>query len=65
MFSNMMANERNRLMGRATTIVGHAALAAMFFFLLEYFGMGASVETSIGWALFFAAAAGLLAWKQT
>lgn len=43
----------------------HAAIAGVFFFVLQRYGNGASIEMSLAWAGFFAAAAALLAWKQT
>lgn len=47
------------------TILWHAAAAGGFFFILQRFAMGATVETALLWAAFFAAAGALLAWQQT
>lgn len=43
----------------------HAAAAGAFFFVLQRFAMKESVEVSLLWAAFFAAAAALLAWQQS
>lgn len=43
----------------------HAALAAVFIFVLQRFALGASLETSLLWAVFFAVAAAFVAWRQT
>jgi len=42
----------------------HAALAAVFFFVLQHFALKESLGTSLLWAGFFAAAAAGLAWAQ-
>ena len=47
------------------TMALHAAIAGVFFFVLQRYGNSASIEVSLVWAGFFAAAAALLAWKQT
>ena len=49
---------------RVGRILLHAALAAVFFFVLQRFGFGQSLETSLLWAAFFAIAAAMLAWQQ-
>lgn len=43
----------------------NAVLAGAFFFVLQRYGMQASVETSAMWAVFCAAAAAMLSWKQS
>ena len=47
------------------TMALHAAIAGVFFFVLQRYGNSASIEVSLAWAGFFATAAALLAWKQT
>lgn len=42
----------------------HAAVAATFIFLLQRFGLNASLESSLLWALTFAVCAAGLAYKQ-
>jgi hypothetical protein len=46
-------------------ILLHAAIAAVFIFLLQRFALSATVETSLIWALTFAGCAAGLAWMQT
>ena len=46
-------------------ILLHAAAAAAFIFLLQRFAMGATLETSLVWALGFAGCAAGLAFMQT
>ena len=46
-------------------ILLHAGTAAAFIFLLQRFALGATVETSLIWALTFAGCAAGLAWMQT
>ena len=43
----------------------HAGVAAAFIFLLQRFGLNASLESSLLWALTFAVCAAGLAYKQT
>ena len=50
--------------GPNAKIAFHALVAGGFFFFLQRFGLHQSIETSLMWALFFAAAAGALAWTQ-
>jgi hypothetical protein len=50
---------------RGGRILLHATIAAVFFFVLQRFGFGQSLETSLLWAAFFAIAAALLAWQQS
>jgi hypothetical protein len=45
-------------------IAMHAAVAATFIFLLQRFGLNASLESSLLWALTFAVCAAGLAYKQ-
>jgi hypothetical protein len=45
-------------------IAMHAAVAAAFIFLLQRFTLNASLESSLLWALTFAACAAGLAYKQ-
>ncbi|MCK1384672.1 hypothetical protein [Bradyrhizobium sp. 21] len=42
----------------------HATVAATFIFLLQRFGLNASLESSLLWALTFAVCAAGLAYKQ-
>jgi hypothetical protein len=46
-------------------ILLHAAIAAVFIFLLQSFALSATIETSLIWALTFAGCAAGLAWMQT
>lgn len=50
---------------RYLAVAQHAALAAVFFFVLQKFALNQSLETCLTWSLVGAAAAGLLAWQQT
>lgn len=43
----------------------HAAVAATFIFLLQRFGLNASLESSLLWALTFGVCAAGLAYKQS
>jgi hypothetical protein len=45
-------------------IVGHALLAATFFFCLQRFVNGAELQTSLTWAAIAAIAAAALAYSQ-
>ena len=45
-------------------IAMHAAVAAAFIFLLQRFGLNASLESSLLWALTFGVCAAGLAYKQ-
>jgi len=57
--------ERVRIMGGANArIAMHAAAACAFVFVLQRFVLNQPFETSLLWALFFAAAAAVLAWTQ-
>ncbi len=49
---------------RWTTVASHAALAAVFFFVLQRYILKETVDNSILWALIMALAAGLIAWRQ-
>ena len=42
----------------------HAGLAGLFFFVFQHYAMKETIEISVAWAGFFAAAAALLAFKQ-
>ncbi|MCK1540577.1 hypothetical protein IVA87_33535 [Bradyrhizobium sp. 147] len=46
-------------------IAMHAAVAAVFIFLLQRFGLNASLESSLLWALTFGVCAAGLAYKQS
>lgn len=46
-------------------IAMHAAVAATFIFLLQRFGLNASLESSLLWALTFGICAAGLAYKQS
>ncbi|WP_141934421.1 hypothetical protein [Bradyrhizobium sp. UNPA324] len=46
-------------------IAMHASVAAAFIFLLQRFGLNASLESSLLWALTFAVCAAGLAYKQS
>jgi hypothetical protein len=46
-------------------ILLHAAAAAAFIFLLQRYGLSATLETSLLWALTFAGCAAGLAYMQT
>ena len=46
-------------------IVLHAVAAAAFFFVLQRYGMSASLETSLLWALGFGGCAAALAYMQS
>jgi hypothetical protein len=48
----------------APKIAGHALLASAFFFCLQKFVLGESLELSIIWGLAGGGAAALLAWLQ-
>lgn len=52
-------------MKKSGFIALHAAVAAAFIFLLQRFGLNASLESSLLWALTFAVCAAGLAYKQT
>jgi len=43
----------------------HAVGAAAFGFVLQYFALAATLETSVLWAAIFAVAAAGLAWHQS
>lgn len=43
----------------------HATIAGVFFFVFQRYGMQASLETSVMWALALAAGAAALSWRQT
>ena len=47
------------------TIALQAVAAGAFFFLLQRYGMNASLDTSLLWALGFGACAAVLAYKQS
>ena len=54
-----------REMNRWRYIVLHAAAAATFIFLLQRYGMSASLESSLLWAVCFGACAAGLAYMQS
>ena len=60
-----MFARRDVMSDQNKSILLHAASAGGFFFILQRFAMGASVETALLWAAFFAAAGAFLAWQQT
>jgi hypothetical protein len=43
----------------------HAVLAGVFFFVLQRFALGQSMETALLWAVLLGAGAGWLAWSQS
>ncbi len=43
----------------------HAAAAGVFFFLLQRYGMNASLDTSLLWAIGFGGVAAVLAYRQS
>ncbi len=51
--------------GPYSRIAVHGLVAGVLFFLLQRFGLHQSMETSLLWAAFFAAAAAWLAWSQS
>ena len=58
------ANRGSEAVQKVGFIAMHAALAAVFMFLLQRFVMNATQETSLLWALTFAVCAAGLAYKQ-
>ena len=52
-------------MTRGPYILVHAAVAGVFIFGLQRFGLNQSLGTAGLWAAVFCVAAALLAWKQT
>ena len=57
--------ERGKIMGGPyARIAMHAAAACAFIFVLQRFVLNQTLETSLLWAFFFAAAAAVLAWTQ-
>jgi hypothetical protein len=52
-------------MSATPRIVGHAVVAAGFFFSLQRFVNGADVQTSVVWAIIAAIAAAALAYSQS
>jgi hypothetical protein len=48
----------------APKIAGHSLLAGAFFFCLQQFVLGQSLETSVIWAIAGGGGAALLAWLQ-
>jgi hypothetical protein len=42
----------------------HSTAAAAFFYMLQRYGLHATVESSIFWALAMGIVAGLIAWRQ-
>ena len=58
------ANRGSEAVQKVGFIAMHAALAAIFMFLLQRFVMNATQETSLLWALTFAVCAAGLAYKQ-
>lgn len=61
----MMMREPKHPGGLYLRLLSHAALAGVFFFVLQRYAMGETLETSLLWGAFFAAAAALLAWHQS
>ena len=59
------AVEESGAMKKWGFIAMHAAVAAIFIFLLQRFSLSASLESSLLWALTFAVCAAALAYKQT
>ncbi|WP_314958277.1 hypothetical protein [Bradyrhizobium cosmicum] len=59
------AMEGRAAMKKWSFIAMHAAVAATFIFLLQRFGLNASLESSLLWALTFAVCAAGLAYKQS
>ena len=57
--------ERASAMKNLRYIVLHAVAAAAFIFLLQRYGLNASLETSLLWAVMFGGAAAGLAYSQT
>ena len=55
--------DNKRLVLRAMAL--HGGMAGFFFFVFQRYAMKESLEISLAWAAFFAAAAAMLAWKQT
>lgn len=62
---DLIANGGTAAVKKWGFVAMHAAVAAAFMFLLQRFFMNASQETSLLWALFFAACAAGLAYKQS
>ncbi|MFT4122163.1 hypothetical protein [Bradyrhizobium sp.] len=60
----MPAMERSGAVKKWGFVAMHAAIAAVFMFLLQRFTMNASQESSLLWALTFAVCAAGLAYKQ-
>ena len=60
-----MRNERESEMRRGGYIAVHALVAGVFFFVVQRYPLGQSVEASMQWAAFFAVAAAIVAWSQT
>ncbi|GLR84952.1 hypothetical protein [Bradyrhizobium iriomotense] len=58
------AAERSGAVKKWGFIAMHAAVAAVFIFLLQRFTLSASLETSLLWALTFGVCAAGLAYKQ-
>jgi hypothetical protein len=52
-------------MSATQRILGHAALAAGFFFVLQRYVNGADVQTSAVWGILAACAAAALAYSQS
>ncbi|MBH5397958.1 hypothetical protein HZZ13_09170 [Bradyrhizobium sp. CNPSo 4010] len=57
--------QRSGGMKKWSFIAMHAAVAAAFIFLLQRFGLNASLESASLWALTFAVCAAGLAYKQS
>jgi hypothetical protein len=57
-------HRRRCRLNAAPKIAGHVLLASAFFFCLQKFVLGESLETSIIWAIAGGGGAGLLAWLQ-
>ena len=65
MMRDLIANGGTAAVKKWGFVAMHTAVAATFMFLLQRFFMNASQETSLLWALFFAACAAGLAYKQS
>ena len=65
MMRDLIANGGTAAVKKWGFVAMHAAVAATFMFLLQRFFINASQETSLLWALFFAACAAGLAYKQS
>ncbi len=51
--------------GRWGHVATHGTLAAVFFFVLQRFGLNQTIETSVLWGALLGIGAAALAWFQT